>query len=63
MHFNACHKAETYLQANYYAETGISIIKQHGQLHQLWREANRSYDEPNPFFMYFAIQNVHSPYT
>ena len=34
--------------ANYYSTTAAKLIEQH--------------DQTNPMFMYFAIQNVHSPY-
>lgn len=37
-----------YYSANFYTETAVDIIESH--------------DAKDPFFMYFAIQNVHSPY-
>jgi len=36
---------------NYYTERAVSIIE------------SRSVESSKPFFMYFAIQNVHTPYT
>eukprot|EP00656_Telonema_subtile_P000083 TRINITY_DN10035_c0_g1_i2.p1 TRINITY_DN10035_c0_g1~~TRINITY_DN10035_c0_g1_i2.p1 ORF type:complete len:538 (-),score=120.73 TRINITY_DN10035_c0_g1_i2:189-1802(-) len=44
--------------ANYYAQTGVRIIQEHAE-----RKASSEGPSDHPFFMYFAIQNVHSPYT
>eukprot|EP00936_MAST-01D_sp_MAST-1D-sp1_P000982 g982.t1 len=54
---------EMYYSANYYAERAISFVEAAGKR----RRARLARGEPEsarePFFMYYAIQNVHSPYT
>eukprot|EP00935_MAST-01C_sp_MAST-1C-sp1_P002256 g2256.t1 len=44
---------EIYYSANFYAEAAIEAITSHA----------KGEDAANPFFLYYAIQNVHSPYT
>ena len=40
---------------NYYTETAVDILEKHAS-------SSSSSSSSSPFFMYFAIQNVHSPY-
>eukprot|EP00937_MAST-01D_sp_MAST-1D-sp2_P002953 g2953.t1 len=51
-----------YYSANYYADTALGFIEAAGARR---RAAGGAHDAPSapPFFMYYAIQNVHSPYT
>lgn len=49
---------EIFYSANFYTSTAINIIKNHSQSRR-----GDSADDAEPFFMYLAIQNVHSPYT
>jgi arylsulfatase A-like enzyme len=61
---------------NYYTSRAVDLIEGHGEKKRLYEEEKRRLrrpsspssspsplSPPSPFMMYFAIQNVHSPYT
>ena len=50
-----------YYSANYYCGAAINAIKAHGHMQRTSPEGSPL--KSAPLFMYYAIQNVHSPYT
>jgi hypothetical protein len=49
-----------YYSANYYTETAVKIIQEYGTAAE--NETLSGETDPSRLFLYFPIQNVHSPY-